>query len=55
MYGWILGLPSNHLLRNANKKIKSLKQRYIVNGERVSLSELYRLAAPIQDKKGFFA
>jgi hypothetical protein len=32
--------------------VKNLKQRYLVNGERVSLSELYRLAAPIQGKKG---
>lgn len=32
--------------------VKNLKQRYLVNGERVSLSELYRLATPIQGKKG---
>jgi hypothetical protein len=33
--------------------VKNLKQRYLVGGERVSLNELYRLAAPIQGKKGF--
>lgn len=32
--------------------VKKLKQRYLVEGERVSLNELYRLAAPIQGKKG---
>jgi hypothetical protein len=32
--------------------VKNLKQRYFVDGERVSLNELYRLAAPIQGKKG---
>ena len=32
--------------------VKKLKQRYLVDGERVSLNELYRLAAPIQGKKG---
>lgn len=32
--------------------VKNLKQRYLVDGDRVSLKELYRLAAPIQGKKG---
>jgi len=32
--------------------VKNLKQRYFVDGERVSLNDLYRLAAPIQGKKG---
>jgi hypothetical protein len=32
--------------------VKNLKQRYIGDGERVSLKEFYRLASPIQDKKG---
>ena len=32
--------------------VKNLKQRYFVDGERVSLIDLYRLAAPIQGKKG---
>ena len=32
--------------------VKNLKQRYLVDGERVSLNELYRLAAPIQGNKG---
>lgn len=32
--------------------VKNLKQRYLVEGERVSLKELYRLAAPVQGKKG---
>jgi hypothetical protein len=32
--------------------VKNLKQRYLVDGERVSLKELYRLASPIQGKKG---
>ena len=32
--------------------VKNLKQRYLVDGNRVSLKELYRLAAPVQGKKG---
>lgn len=32
--------------------VKNLKQRYLVDGERVSLDELYRLATPIREKKG---
>ena len=32
--------------------VKNLKQRYFVEGERVSLNELYRLAAPLHGKKG---
>jgi hypothetical protein len=32
--------------------VKNLKQRYLIDGDRVSLKELYRLAAPIQGKKG---
>jgi hypothetical protein len=32
--------------------VKNLKQRYFIDGERVNLKELYRLAAPIQGKKG---
>src|SRR5699024_4494815 len=32
--------------------VKKLKQRYIVNGERVSLDQLYRLATPTGGKKG---
>ena len=32
--------------------VKNLKQRYFVDDMRVSLNELYRLAAPIQGKKG---
>ncbi|MCQ6282993.1 transposase, partial [Bacillus sp. EB600] len=32
--------------------VKNLKQRYFVDGKRVSLNDLYRLAAPIQGKKG---
>ena len=32
--------------------VKNLKQRYFVDGKCVSLNELYRLAAPIQGKKG---
>jgi hypothetical protein len=32
--------------------VKNLKQRYLVGDKRVSLKELYRLAAPIQGKKG---
>ncbi|TYS46791.1 transposase [Bacillus infantis] len=31
--------------------VKNLKQRYIVNGERVSLKELYRFAKPTKGKK----
>lgn len=32
--------------------VKNLKQRYLVDDERVSLNELYRLADPIKEKKG---
>ena len=32
--------------------VKNLKQRYLVDNKRVSLKEIYRLAAPIQGKKG---
>ncbi len=32
--------------------VKNLNQRYLVNGKRVSLKELYRLAKPITGKKG---
>jgi hypothetical protein len=32
--------------------VKNLKQRYLVEGERVSLKELYRLATPVQGKRG---
>lgn len=32
--------------------VKNLKQRYLVNGERMSLKDLYRLASPIEGKKG---
>jgi hypothetical protein len=32
--------------------VKNLKQRYLVDGERLSLKDLYRLAAPIKEKKG---
>lgn len=32
--------------------VKNLKQRYLVDGERVSLKELYHLATPIEGKKG---
>lgn len=32
--------------------VKKLKQRYLVNGERVALDELYRLAKPTDSKKG---
>ena len=32
--------------------VKNLKQRYLVDGERMSLNQLYRLATPIQGKKG---
>lgn len=32
--------------------VKNLKQRYFVDGDRVSLNELYSLATPIQGKKG---
>lgn len=32
--------------------VKNLKQRYLVDGERVSLKELFRLASPIEGKKG---
>lgn len=32
--------------------VKKLNQRYIVNGERVSLEELYRLATPTDGKNG---
>jgi hypothetical protein len=32
--------------------VKNLKQRYLVDGERLSLKDLYRLAAPIKGKKG---
>jgi hypothetical protein len=31
--------------------VKNLKQRYLVDGERLSLKDLYRLAAPIKGKK----
>jgi len=31
--------------------VKNLKQRYVVNGERVSLKELYRFATPATGKK----
>ena len=31
--------------------VKNLNQRYLVNGKRVSLKELYRLATPIKEKK----
>ena len=47
------------LIKNIKEKgldvigmVKNLKQRYLVNGERVSLSELYRLSTPIQGEKG---
>jgi hypothetical protein len=32
--------------------VKNLKQRYLVDGQRVSLKELYRLAPPLKGKKG---
>ena len=32
--------------------VKKLNQRYIVNGKRVSLDQLYRLATPCEGKKG---
>lgn len=32
--------------------VKKLKQRYLVNGERVSLDQLYRLAEPTDGKNG---
>lgn len=32
--------------------VKNLKQRYLVNGQRVSLKELYRFAKPTDGKKG---
>lgn len=32
--------------------VKELKQRYLIQGKKCSLSELYRLATPIQGKKG---
>ncbi|KJS22867.1 MAG: transposase, partial [Clostridiaceae bacterium BRH_c20a] len=32
--------------------VKNLKQRYLVNGERVSLKQLYHLAKPVTGKKG---
>jgi len=32
--------------------VKNLKQRYLVDGERVSLEQLYRLATPTDGKKG---
>src|SRR5690625_4128757 len=32
--------------------VKKLKQRYLVNGERVSLDQLYRLATPTDGKNG---
>jgi hypothetical protein len=32
--------------------VKETKQRYSVNGQLVSLKQLYRLAQPVQDKKG---
>lgn len=32
--------------------VKKLKQRYIVNGKRVSLDQLYRLATPCKGQKG---
>ncbi|MCM3730050.1 IS4 family transposase, partial [Neobacillus cucumis] len=32
--------------------VKNLKQRYLVDDKRVSLKELYRLAAPIQGRTG---
>jgi hypothetical protein len=32
--------------------VKNLKQRYLIDGDRVSLKELFRLAGPIQGKKG---
>src|SRR5699024_2625556 len=32
--------------------VKKLKQRYLVDGERVALDELYRLAKPTDGKKG---
>src|SRR5690625_4980200 len=32
--------------------VKKLNQRYLVNGERVSLDQLYRLATPNDGKKG---
>lgn len=32
--------------------VKNLKQRYLVDGERLSLKDLYRLASPIKGKKG---
>ncbi|MGJ8538239.1 IS4 family transposase, partial [Heyndrickxia faecalis] len=32
--------------------VKKLKQRYFVDGKRVSLDELYRLAKPTSGKKG---
>ncbi len=31
--------------------VKNLKQRYLINGQRVSLKELYRLAKPTGGKK----
>src|SRR4051812_38594658 len=31
--------------------VKNLKQRYLVDGDRLSLKELYRLATPIKGKK----
>jgi hypothetical protein len=47
------------LIKNIKKQgldvigmVKNLKQRYFVDDVRVSLNELYRLAAPIQGKKG---
>lgn len=32
--------------------VKNLKQRYLVDGERLCLKQLYRLASPIEGKKG---
>ena len=32
--------------------VKETKQRYLVNGQRVSLKQLYQLAQPVQGKKG---
>ena len=32
--------------------VKNLKQRYLVDGERLSLKDLYRLVTPIKGKKG---
>ncbi|MFC4389063.1 transposase [Gracilibacillus marinus] len=56
MYSWFTYQPLVKEIKEQGLDVigmvKNLKQRYLVNGQRVSLKELYRFAKPTDGKKG---